>query len=153
MIMLLHITLCCRIYCMNYIVKLLSRSCANKRDFEFLTFPLHEMWVASLTTMLVKYTPRSGAHLYNIHNYLIYNCLKWSTQWTLKPQINIEIWSITWHNIHRPIVDILVMSNYKYHMDINTWGQFDVKNVSRNWLLAQILGEKEYWLKKMLVEE
>ena len=35
------------------------------------------------------------------------------------------------------------MSNCKYYMDINTWGQYDVKNVSRKWPLAKQIGEKK----------
>ena len=31
-----------------------------------------------------------------------------------------------YHDIIRPDVDILLMSNCKYHMDINTWAQSDV---------------------------
>ena len=60
-------------------------------------------------------------------------------QWALKSQIDINIWSISWPNINIPDFDIWLMSNSKYHMDINTWGQYDVKSVSRKWPLPKIL--------------
>ena len=54
---------------------------------------------------------------------------------------------ISWH-MNRPDFDILLMSNCKYHIDINTWGQYNIKNVFRKWSLAIILSENEFWKKK-----
>ena len=82
-------------------------------------------------------------------NYLIQFLHYWIAQWALKLQININIWSISWHNINRPDFDILLMSDGKYHMDINTWGQCDVKSVSRKWQMTNNLVEKEFWLKNI----
>ena len=65
-----------------------------------------------------------------------------SFQWALQPHIDINIWSVSWYNINRPTFDILLMSNCKYHMDINTWAQYEVKNVSIKWPLA-----KQIWWK------
>ena len=45
------------------------------------------------------------------------------TQYTLETQTDGKSWSIAWH-INRPDFDILLMSNCKYNMDINTWGQW-----------------------------
>ena len=41
------------------------------------------------------------------------------------------MFSLSWHNIYGPDLDILLTSNCKCHMSINTWGQYDVKNVYR----------------------
>ena len=38
----------------------------------------------------------------------------------------------------------VVSSLRQYHMDINTWGQYDVKNVSRKWSLAKQFGDKNF---------
>ena len=73
-------------------------------------------------------------------------CTLW-TQWALEPQIGVIR-----HKVNRPDFDILLMSNWQYHMDINTWGQYEGKNVSRKWPLAtflenKFLVEKTFWLK------
>ena len=67
------------------------------------------------------------------------------SQCVLKPQIDVKMWSISWDDITRPDFDIVLMSNCNY-MDINTWGQYDVKNVSRKWPLTKTIAEKEFWL-------
>ena len=41
------------------------------------------------------------------------------TQWALEPQIDVKPWSISRHNINKPDFDILLMSNCKYHVDVN----------------------------------
>ena len=67
------------------------------------------------------------------------------TQWVLKPQIDINIWSISWHEINRPDFDIVLMSNCKYHMD---------NNITMSWMCLendrwqQIFGKNNIWLKK-----
>ena len=58
------------------------------------------------------------------------------SQWALERQVDATIWSISWH-ITRPDFDIMLKSNCKYHMDINTWCQHDVKNVSKKWALQK----------------
>ena len=59
---------------------------------------------------------------------------------------------ISWHNANRYDFDILLMSNWKYHMDINTWGQYDVKNVSIIYPLSEKNCENKFWLKTNLAE-
>ena len=54
-----------------------------------------------------------------------------ATQWAHKHQIDVKMFSVSWHNINRPDFDTLLMSDFKYQLDINTQGQYDVKNVSR----------------------
>ena len=71
------------------------------------------------------------------------------TQWALEPQIDIKIWSVSWHNISRLDFDILVMSNCKYQRDINTWGQ----KICQECVWKMITGKKKKLLKKSLVEK
>ena len=66
------------------------------------------------------------------------------TQWAFKPQIDVNIWLISW-DISRP--DFLLKSNCMYYMDINT-GCPNVKNVSRKWSLPINVGENKCWLIK-----
>ena len=77
------------------------------------------------------------------------------SQWALQPQIEVNIWSISWHDTNRPDFDVMLMSNCKYYMDINIWGQYDVKNVSRKWTLTkkyeQHFDWKTFWFRKIVL--
>ena len=66
-----------------------------------------------------------------ISNHVKFVYIKDKFQWALERQINIKLWSVTWLNIDRPNFDILLRTNCKYHMDINTYGQYYIKNMSR----------------------
>ena len=69
----------------------------------------------------------------------------WWTEWVrclsvgTQTSTDVKMWSVSWH-INRPDIHIVLMSNCKY-MDINIWGQYDVKNVSHCVLAV----EKLFW--------
>ena len=77
----------------------------------------------------------------------------WPSRWALEPQIDVNICSISWHNINGLDLDILPnqMSDCKYHIDINTWGQYDVKNVSRKLPLRKQMVKKDFGWKQILI--